>query len=55
VKDPPIEDPVLAFQEYAIAFHLAARRTADGQPPADEADESADEEKKRRERAMRSF
>jgi hypothetical protein len=34
VKDPPIEDPVLAFQEYAIAFHLAARRTADGQPPA---------------------
>jgi hypothetical protein len=37
---------VLALREYAIAFHLAARRTSDCQLPADGADESVDDEKK---------
>jgi len=33
VEPPSLEEPKLAFREYAIAFHVAARWAGEGEPP----------------------
>jgi len=44
--EPPQEEPKLAFREYAIAFHVAARWCGEGAPPRTQT---------REERAMESY